>query len=184
MNIALRRPLTVDEYLAWADAQPERQRSELINGQIVAMAAERVGHNHTKGRVYLALTQAMKSAGIAGEVFMDGMSVPIDDHTAYEPDALVRCGTPLPFNQLKVVDPVIVVEVKSPTTAHMDTSAKLVGYFKLASVQHYLFIDPDERTVRHYWRAADWTIAEKTMTTEELDLTPPGIKVLASDLLG
>jgi Uma2 family endonuclease len=45
---------------------------------------------------------------------------------------------------------VIVVEVISPTSAHSDTSAKLIGYFKLPSVQHYLVIDPDARTVTHH----------------------------------
>ena len=40
MNIALRRAMTVPEYLAWADAQSEQPRTELINGQIVAMRAE------------------------------------------------------------------------------------------------------------------------------------------------
>ena len=83
-----------------------------------------------------------------------------------------------------VPNPVIVVEVLSPTTRHTDTSAKLIGYFKLPSVHHYLIIDPDARTVTHHARAADSTVSGRTLTNEELDLTPPGIKVLASDLLG
>lgn len=184
MNIALRQPMTVDEYLAWADAQPERQRSELINGQVVAIASERVVHNRVKGRVYLALSQSMAAAGVVGEVFTDGMTVPIDDHTAYEPDALVRCGAPLPPDQLKVTDPVIVVEVKSPTTAHMDTSAKLFGYFKLASVHHYLFIDPDARTITHHERISDGTIARRDVTSGRLRFDPPGIECDVAGLIG
>jgi len=68
MDIALRRPMTVDEYLAWADAQQERQRSELINGQVVVMASERVVHNRGKGRVYLALSHAIAAASVVGDV--------------------------------------------------------------------------------------------------------------------
>src|SRR3954447_26038259 len=184
MNIALRQPMTVDEYLAWADAQPERQRSELINGQVVAMASERVVHNRVKGRVYLALSQSMAAAGVVGEVFTDGMTVPIDDHTAYEPDALVRCGAPLPPDQLKVTDPVILVEVKSPSTAHMDTSAKLIGYFKLPSVWHYLFVDPDARRVTHHRRTASETVEADTLTSGVIRLDPPGLTIEASDLFG
>jgi len=44
MTIALRRLLTVEDFVVWAGAQAERQRAELINGQIVAMAPERVEH--------------------------------------------------------------------------------------------------------------------------------------------
>ena len=184
MNIALRTPLTVDQYLAWARAQSDPPRTELINGQIVPISPERVAHNRAKGKVYLGLIQAMATAGVRGEVFTDGLTVPIDEHTAYEPDALVYCGDPLPPDQMKVIDPVIVVEVKSPSTAHMDTSAKLVGYFKVASVHHYLDVDPDARKVTHYARAADGTIVPHTLATGPLRLDPPGMVVEAADLFG
>src|SRR5712671_4244829 len=83
MNIALRTPLTVDDYLAWARTQSDPPRTELINGQIVPMSPERVAHNRAKGKVYLTLTRAIATAGVMGEVFTDGLTVPIDDHTAY-----------------------------------------------------------------------------------------------------
>ncbi|MGH6674553.1 MAG: Uma2 family endonuclease [Xanthobacteraceae bacterium] len=70
------------------------------------------------------------------------MTVRIDDHTAYEPDALVYCGARLSRGSMIVAAPVIVVEVLSPATAHTDTSAKLIGYFKVPSVMHYLVLDP------------------------------------------
>jgi Uma2 family endonuclease len=95
MNITVRNALTVDEYLAWSQAQENSSRTELINGQIVATSPERAAHNRAKINILLALKQAMAKAGVAGEVFTDGMTVPIDQHTAYEPDALVRCGVPL-----------------------------------------------------------------------------------------
>ena len=53
------------------------------------------------------------------------MAVEIDEHTIYEPDALVRCGTPLPPDAIKLNDPVIVVEVLSPSTSARDPGAKL-----------------------------------------------------------
>jgi Uma2 family endonuclease len=58
MNVALRRALTVTEYLARADTQREGRRAELINGQIVAMSLERADHNRTKARVYSTLAAA------------------------------------------------------------------------------------------------------------------------------
>ena len=184
MNVALRTPLTVDDYLAWARTQSDPPRTELINGQIVPMSPERVAHNRAKGKVYLTLTRAIATAGVMGEVFTDGLIVPIDQHTAYEPDALVRCGAPLPPDQMKVTDPVIVVEVKSPSTAHMDTSAKLIGYFKLPSVGHYLFVDPDAREVTHHRRTASGIVEADTLTSGIIRLDPPGLTVEATDLFG
>lgn len=171
--------MTVQEYLAWADAQEERQRTELINGQIVAMPPERVTHSRTKGAIFLALVQAVKTAGLPCEALPDGPTVPIDDHTAYEPDALVYCGKLPNPGSLAIPNPIVVAEVLSPTTAHHDTSAKLIGYFKLPSVQHYLVVDPDARTVTHYARGEMPVI----LTEGTLKLDPPGLTLTVSDLL-
>ena len=184
MNIALRRPLTVDDYLAWADTQTERQRSELINGQIVVMAPERLKHSEAKLAAVIALKAAITRSGLPCHALPDGPTVPIDDHTAYEPDALVYCGEKPPGASMIVPNPLIVVEVLSPTTSHTDTSAKLIGYFKLPSVSHYLIIDPDARKVTHHERLADGTISPRTLTSGTIRLDPPGISLEAADLFG
>lgn len=177
MNIALRHAMTVDDFLAWAESQAETPRAELINGQIVFMASERVVHNRLKAAVYIALREALAKADLAGEVFTDGLTVPIDTFTAYEPDATVVLGEPLPGTAMKIPSPAIVVEVISPSSAHSDTSAKLIGYFKLPSVHHYLVIDPDARCVTHHARAADGTVTARTLTAGPLRLDPPGLVV-------
>ncbi len=180
MNVALRRAMTVDEYLAWSESQSERRRTELINGQIVTMPSERVVHSRIKGSVHLALARAVRAAGLPCEALPDGPAVRIDEHTAYEPDALVYCGEAPAPDSLLIANPVIIVEVLSPTTAHNDTSAKLIGYFKLPSVAHYLIIDPDARTVTHYARNS----TPNLLSNGGLRLDPPGIDVTVEDLLG
>jgi Uma2 family endonuclease len=180
MNIALRGAMTVEEYLAWSERQSERQRTELINGQIVVMPSERLSHSRVKGLVYVALLRAVRAAGLPCEVMPDGPGVRIDDHTVYEPDALVFCGGAPPPSSMLIPNPVILIEVLSPTTSHHDTSAKLIGYFKLPSVAHYLIIDPDARTVTHYTR--DGT--PNLMSSGPLRLDPPGFNLKVEDLLG
>jgi len=180
MNVALRSAITVDEYLAWSDSQIERQRTELINGQIVTMPAERLLHTTVKASAYLALRQAIRAAGLPCKALPDGPGVRIDNHTVYEPDALVYCGGDPPSASMLIPDPVILVEVLSPTTSHHDTSAKLIGYFKLPSVAHYLVIDADARTVTHHSRGA----VPNLLTAGSLRLDPPGLDVTVEDLLG
>jgi Uma2 family endonuclease len=184
MNIALRRAMTVSEYLAWGEAQSERRRMELINGQVVPLSPERADHNRIKGRIFVALASAVTNASLDCEAFTDGMTVPIDEHTAYEPDALVHCGAPIPAHQLTAPAPIIVAEVLSPTTSHNDTSAKLIGYFKLPSVCHYLVIDPQARTLTHYARGQDGTVVPRTLTSGTLRLEPPGLELQVSDVIG
>jgi Uma2 family endonuclease len=180
MNIAVRRAMTVDEYLAWSDCQSERQRTELINGQVVIMPSERILHSRVKGRIHSALTLALKAAGLPCEAFPDGPTVRIDEHTAYEPDASVYCGEAPAPDSLVIANPIIVVEVLSPTSAHSDTSAKLIGYFKVPSVVHYLVLDADARTITHYARDREPTVLNSGL----LRLDPPGIDLMIDDLFG
>jgi Uma2 family endonuclease len=184
MNIALRRVMTVDDYLAWAAAQSEQPRTELINGQVVWMTPEQLAHTRIKGFVYFELRRAVERAGVDAEVLTDGVTIPIDQHTAYEPDASVRTGPQPSGREMKIQDPVIVVEVLSPTSIHMDTSAKLIGYFKLPSVQHYLVIDPETRRLTHHSRDAGGQISSKEHASGQLQLDPPGIKIDVGALFG
>jgi Uma2 family endonuclease len=184
MNIARLKVLTVPDFLAWGASQAEKVRAELINGQIVAMAPERISHNRTKLAAVFALREAVRAARLPCEVFTDGVTVPIDPHTAYVPDALVNCGERLPGDEMTAPAPLIVVEVISPTSQHSDTSAKLIGYFKLPSMRHYLIIDPQARTITHHARAADGTLSARTLSAGILELEPPGVAVAAADLLG
>ena len=172
--------MTVEEYLAWSDSQSERRRSELINGQIVTMPAERLLHTSVKASVFLALSRAIEIAGLPCTALPDGPGVRIDDHTVYEPDALVFCGGAPPPTSMLIPNPVILVEVLSPTTSHTDTSAKLIGYFKLPSGAHYLIVDPDDRTVTHYARNSPPNL----LTGGHLRLDPPGLDLAVENLLG
>ncbi len=169
-------PMTADAFTAWVMNQPGG-RFELSGGVVVAMAPERAAHGRAKGAAYRALGDAVAAAGVPCEVFTDGMAVRIDDATQYEPDAAVRCGAPLDGDAVVYDDPVIVVEVVSPSSRSLDTGAKLAGYFRLASLRHYLVIDPDRRTLVHHRRTGDGSIVTAIVAEGTLALDPPGIRL-------
>jgi Uma2 family endonuclease len=168
--------MTVDQFIDWASAQ-ERGRFELLDGEIVAMSPERVSHNETKQLVWLALREALRSRGLPCKTYGDGLTDPIDDTTSFEPDALVRCGDPLDPEATTVPDPLIVVEVISPGSRGIDTNLKLQAYFSLASVAHYLVLDPRRRALIHYRRDADDAPSVRICHDGTLVLDPPGIEL-------
>ena len=86
------------------------------------------------------------------QFLLDSVAVRIDRHRSYQPDALVYCGEPLPDDALEVPNPIVVVEVLSPSNAMKDLRDKLVGYFQVPSIMHYLIVDPDDRLVIHHAR--------------------------------
>lgn len=112
----------------------------------------------------------------------DGATVRVSDRTAHEPDALVYCGPKLPPDAIIVPNPVIGVEVASPSTRKIDASLKLIGYFALPSVQHYLIVDPDGPPVLHHRRQADGTILTAIAHDGTLRLDPPGLELVVTEI--
>lgn len=163
-------------YRAWAEAQP-RGRFEWVDGEVVAMAPERVGHNRTKIAAFLALRAAVAAAGAPCEVFIDGITVAVGDHADYEPDVVVNCGERLDADRVDAPDPIIVVEVLSPSTRGVDTGRKLMDYFLVPSVRHYLILRPDRPVIVHHRRDEAGEIRTALVTTGTITLDPPGLTV-------
>ena len=168
-----------EEYRRWADAQP-RGRFERVAGEVVAMAPERVAHNRVKQRVWRALDATLRAAGLPCEALGDGITVEIGDDHDYEPDALVNCGEPLPADAVAAPNPVIVVEVLSPSTRAADTGGKLAEYFRVPSVEHYLILRADLPQVIHHRRQGNG-IETRVLSGGVLRLDPPGIEVSVTD---
>jgi Uma2 family endonuclease len=170
-----------DEYWRWAEQQPTG-RFERIDGVVMAMAPERLSHADRKALVWLTLRQAVAAAGLPCHVYPDGVTVEVDDND-FEPDAVLRCGEPLPGNAIAVPDPLIVVEVLSPSTRGDDLTRKLVAYFRVPSIQHYLVLWADRPQVLHHRRHDSGDgIETRIMTSGVIRLDPPGITITVEDL--
>lgn len=179
MNISSKRRLTVDEYLDWAQAHPGRY--ELYDGNVYAMSPDGAGHAKIKFAVQTALVQGIKARGLPCHMLPDGMTVRVEAKTAYEPDALIYCGEEVDDKSFEVPNPLIIVEVLSPSTRHIDTSFKLGGYFRLPSVMHYLIIDPTQRFVLHHARE-DNEIVAHIIRDGVINLDPPGLEIAMDDI--
>jgi Uma2 family endonuclease len=180
MTAMPRHKMTVDEYLAWAEDRPGRY--ELYAGTVYAMAPERARHAEVKFAAQTALVAAIGRAGLPCHMLPDGMTVRVDRDTAHEPDALVYCGEKLPDSAIEVPNPMIVVEVLSPSTRSIDATAKLSGYFQIESIQHYLILNTDKRLVVHHARSGEDAIATRILNEGVLRLHPPGISLAVEDL--
>jgi len=182
MSTRAEKPLNVEEFLAWAEG---REGSwELYDGVPVAMAAEKVLHARVRAEAAFALTGAVRRAAVACEAFMSGLAVPIRGDLAFVPDALVFPLPSPPPEATTIPNPLIVVEVLSPSTAAIDHGLKLEGYFSLPSLAHYLILDPDRRVVIHHRRAGEGAIETRILHEGALTLDPPGLHLDVADLFG
>jgi Uma2 family endonuclease len=175
--------MKVDEFLAWSERQPD-DRYELVDGQIVAMTRDTVRHNRTKFATARALEDAVRAAGLPCVVFIDGVGVAINDKTLRIPDVLVQCGAEPAPDSLIIESPLIVVEVVSPSSKRDDTDTKLVDYFSVASIRHYLIVLSEKRVVVHHQRSDAGKIDTRIVRDGDGVLTPPGMAVPVAALLG
>ena len=177
MSALAQTDMTAEAFLAWAMEQPEGQRYELDGGEVVAMAPERIAHARAKVRFLRRFADAIDAQGLTCEVFGDGMAVRVDADTVYEPDMLVRCGPPLDDTAVVIGDPMIIVEVVSPSSRRRDSGSKLEAYFRLPSVRHYLIVKTDNQAIIHHRRDEAGEISTRIVRDGVIALDPPGLVV-------
>lgn len=174
--------LTASAFMDWYEAQPAGRRYELFDGIAYEMQAERLVHVRTKARVQASFERQISARGLPCEALPDGMAVRVDEETVFEPDALVRCGPPLADDTILLLDPLIVVEVASPTTQRVDVLEKFSRYFRNAHIVHYLIVIPRTRIVIHYRRTEDDRIEAKSYESGAVLLDPPGLELVLAHL--
>ncbi|MDE0466953.1 MAG: Uma2 family endonuclease [Candidatus Poribacteria bacterium] len=143
--------LTPSEYLAWERKQPFK--NEYYNGQIIAMSGASRAHN----RITVDITTQLNNQLMEGEreVFASEMCVRTSPEVSYfYPDVIVVCGEPHfednTFDTL--LNPIVVVEVLSSSTAAFDRGEKFEHYKQLVSLQEYILISQDRVRVESYHR--------------------------------
>src|SRR5271165_4053540 len=166
--------MDVDAFLVWAEGR--QGRFELRDGEPVMMAPERAIHALTKYAAQASLKAGIQRGALPCRMFPDGMTVRISAKTAFQPDGLVVCPSPPDLNTIEIPDPVVVIEVLSPSTAADDHGVKLDGYFSLPSVEHYLILDSDRRVMIHHKRGQAAVIETLILRDGLVRLDPPGLE--------
>jgi Uma2 family endonuclease len=171
--VAQQQSMTVEEFVAWADARPEKHW-ELFEGLPALQQAQNWGHAHFKYRIARLLEEAIEASGLPLSFGVDGIVVKAGPRTAFEPDVVVFAGQ-MSYRDIIAPDPVIVVEVLSASTARRDLTVKVSGYFDVLTVQHYLVADWEERKIVHHRRQGEGLAPPEIVRTGVLRLTPPGL---------
>lgn len=165
-----RKLMTVEEFLAFDDGTDTRH--ELVGGELVAMAPPLERHS----------TVAFAVAGAIGRRLPPGCrglveaGIRLDRYTLFQADLALSCS-PLDPNGL-ARDPVLIVEVLSPTTRSFDLGEKADRYSQLPSCREIWLVDSTRPWMRLWRRAGDlWTvtlpITEGPFTSEVLGCAIP-----------
>jgi Uma2 family endonuclease len=171
-------PMTIVEFDDFIETLgDEAKLYELVDGFIVMMSNPTERHEQIAGNIGAQLKLAMNKRGC--RTYQGGMRVQRSaEGTAGDktkPDVVVRCSAPNSEQQQRtfIDDPVVVVEVLSPSTMDYDRGPKLKFYKTLKTLQHIVIVYQDQRRIEHYRRGKkSWTVDDALIKPEDvLDLS-------------
>ncbi|MCA9570774.1 MAG: Uma2 family endonuclease [Myxococcales bacterium] len=160
-------PAPVD-YLAFARFERETEgRHELEDGRVVAMSGGTPAHARLPMNLAAALYPQLGSGPCA--VYSGDLRIYVEaTANSYYPDLTVVCGEVAlhPHDDHALVNPAVLVEVLSPSSAMRDRGRKGPEYRTLPSLQDLLFVAQDRRHVEHWQRVeVGWRVVELTAGT-------------------
>jgi Uma2 family endonuclease len=145
---------TFDDYVRFE--KDAGNKHEFVGGLILAMAGGTIEHGAVCAAVLRLLGEQLR--GRRCRVYDSNARVRVAaTGNAYYPDASVVCGAleTDPADQLSILNPTVLVEVLSPTTATYDTTDKLQDYFHIPTLQHVVHVYHDVRRVTVHTRDGD-----------------------------
>lgn len=176
MNIALRQPkrVTFDEYLVFDETS--QARHELINGVIFAMSGASDRHNVVCGNLFLHIGGALIGKC---QTFQGMMKLKVEHQTdgdGYYPDIMVSCA-PTDRERYYRKEPVLLIEVLSPSTEALDRGGKFANYVQIPSLQEYVLVAQDVPQLevmrrRNAWRP-EFLFMDDTLVLESVGLSIP-----------
>jgi Uma2 family endonuclease len=180
MSAQVKHRMTIPEFLDWAATREGKY--QLVRGEAFAMGLESIQHARVKLAFFDAISAAIRRAGLPCEAIIGGPGVAIADSTCYIPDVTVYCGERAGGDARLVPDPTIVAEVLSPSTERFDSSDKLLDYFTVPSIRHYVIVSLKKRAISHHRRVEGPVIPTQILRDGELVLDPPGIAISVADI--
>lgn len=175
--------LTIAEYLVLERAAD--YKSEYINGARRPMPGASRKHNLVTMNISASLHYQLRKRPC--EVYPSDMRVKIEatDLITY-PDISIVCGEPRFDDSYKdtLLNPIVLVEVLSPSTAAYDRGDKSENYRQIPSLQAYLLVAQDRMHVEYYSRQPDnsWRFAEFKRSEDRFALAAIQCELVLEDI--
>lgn len=175
--------LTVAEYLAIEERSEVRH--EFYDGEMFAMAGASRHHVIIVSNLVTELNVRLRGTPCRADVIDLRVKVETTGLFTY-PDVVIVCG-PRQWatdDPNAIVNPQVVIEVLSPSTANYDRTTKFQHYQRLPSVQEYVLVSQDRVWVERLVRQPDdtWNLSTFTDPAGELVLASVPVRVPLADV--
>lgn len=170
------RQMNVEEFMDFAERS--EYRYEYINGEPIKMTGGKLNHFRLINRLQVLLESLLPDSNY--EVLGSGMLVRVGEASLVAPDVSVVCGEPETEADTRILlNPIVVVEVISPSSINHDRVVKRDFYESVDSIQAYLIVDQERMLVELYarsdsgWRLQRFSQPDEAIPLESLDCRLP-----------
>ena len=171
MNVALRQPRTMAEFLDWEERQDLRHEFDGL--QPVAMTGGSRAHDAVQVNVVIALGTRLR--GKMCRINGSNLKIEVMGSIRY-PDAYVTCG-PIQLDGMVAPDPVVIFEVLSKGTARTDRTIKNHEYASTLSVRRYVMLEQAQIAGTMFERIGDDWVGHLLGPASILAMPEIGIEV-------
>ena len=151
--------MTAAEYALWEREQTEKH--EYHAGEVFSQAGGTRRHSLIGSNVLSEIRQSLKDRDCQAHGSDMRIHVEATGYQAY-PDVSVACPPIEGFSDDVISNPVLLVEVLSPSTADFDRGGKFGHYRQIPSLKEYLVFWQDEVRVEQHTRTSEglWLLRE------------------------
>jgi Uma2 family endonuclease len=164
--------MTPEEYLAME--RKAQYKSEYFDGEIFLMAGASEAHNQITTNILTEINLQFKKRPC--KVYNNNMRVKVNLAGLYTyPDVVAVCDKPRFDDEQKdtLLNPIVIIEVLSDSTADYDRGTKFELYRKLESLVEYVLVAQDKCHIEHHVRQANnqWLLSETSDLQETIELS-------------
>ncbi|NCU03779.1 MAG: Uma2 family endonuclease [Chitinophagaceae bacterium] len=172
-----------EEYLAFERESPEKH--EYYRGEIFNMSGASYEHNLIEDNIRGDLHSFLK--GKNGRSLGSNLRVHVKENTLYTyPDVLIVCGEPEFLDDTfdTLLNPSVLFEILSPSTANYDKGVKFELYRDIESLQEYVLVNSTKNHVELYQRGTDrsWILTEYKSEEDTFDLKTINKKMMLKEI--
>ena len=191
MISTIKRRYTLDEYRALEEKA--EGRSEYRDGEIIPMPGGTLKHSRISGNIFAFLKFLLRDTEF--EPINSDLRLWIPEHRrGVYPDVMVFDGEPQlngdvydkPQERLRldeVLNPILIVEVLSPSTADYDRQNKFRIYRSIPSFSEYLLVEQDEAFVERYSKQTQgWLFNEFKGLEQSISLDSVGMELPMAEI--
>ncbi len=177
-----KRRMSAQEFLAWDEGQTIRH--EFARGEVFMMAGGEDRNATVAGNLFIELRQHLR--GTPCRVYVNDVKLRVEAADCYfYPDLMVTCSAADATDRLIKREPVLVIEVLSPSTASFDRGDKFADYRQLPTLQEYLLVDVARLRCDLYRKGTDglWVLhptqGDEPVVLKAVDLVVAGAALWA-----